>query len=616
MRRPWQVWLAFAISLLVAVAAVGWLSYRALESDRADAVAAARAAREELARLAMWRLDSAATTLIAQENAQPYFAYRPFYSAGDILNGNPAAKTSVTPLLPSPMLTAENPQVKLYFEVNSLGEFSSPIVPPPDLLARVVPAYLSAEKVAGNRQRLEALGRLVSLDRLLAVLPASDLPASGERPVPANLSFPASAARGHADALQQTNQVAQSPEQQAITQSALNVNEFQARAQFTLQNSMQAPANNNLLTPTDVRMTVMKPFWLDGQLLVARRVLRRGSESVQGCWLDWQTVKGQLQATISDLLPDALLEPADPAHADERSHMMAVLPVKLIAGEVPAQIVTRRTPVRLALWVTWCSLALAAVAVALLLQGVLALSERRAAFVSAVTHELRTPLTTFRMYVDMLAAGMVRDEQSRSDYLETLRREADRLTHLVENVLAYARLERGGPGARIRPVQVAELLSHAGDRLASRAAQANFSLQVDAPPEVLDSEVVADPAAVEQILFNLVDNACKYARVAENRTLELRIARHKDRVLLKLHDHGPGVSDRESNRLFQPFRKSARDAADSAPGVGLGLTLSRRLARDMGGELSLDNHTQDGACFVLNLQAGAISKAGNPAKRE
>jgi hypothetical protein len=71
MRRPWQVWLAFAISLLVAVAAVGWLSYRALESDRADAVAAARAAREELARLAMWRLDSAATTLIAQENAQP-----------------------------------------------------------------------------------------------------------------------------------------------------------------------------------------------------------------------------------------------------------------------------------------------------------------------------------------------------------------------------------------------------------------------------------------------------------------------------------------------------------------------------------------------------------------
>jgi signal transduction histidine kinase len=152
--------------------------------------------------------------------------------------------------------------------------------------------------------------------------------------------------------------------------------------------------------------------------------------------------------------------------------------------------------------------------------------------------------------------------------------------------------------------------------LASRAAQANFSLQINAPPELLDSEVVADPVAVEQILFNLVDNACKYARVADNRTIELQIARHKDRVLLKLHDHGPGVADRERKRLFQPFRKSARDAADSAPGVGLGLTLSRRLARDMGGELSLDNHTHDGACFVLILQAGAMFKAANPAKRE
>ena len=560
-------------------------------------------------------LDSAAATLIAQENARPYFAYRTFYSDGENRRSNGTTKTPVRPLLPSPMLTTENPQVRLYFEVNSLGEFSSPIVPPAEFLARVVPAYLSAEKVSESRERLEVLPQLVSLDRLLTALPAVDPPASLKPPLLANLPSRANAAQGHSDARQRANQISQSPEQQGIAQSALNVNEFLARSQFTLQNSAIAPANNNLLTATDVRMTVMKPIWLDGQLLLARRVLLSGSESVQGCWLDWETLKGQLQATIIDLLPDAVLQPADSAHAEERSHMMAVLPVELVAGEVPVLVVSGRTPVRLSLWVTWCSLALAAVAVALLLQGVLALSERRAAFVSAVTHELRTPLTTFCMYVDMLAEGMVSDEQRRSEYLKTLRREADRLTHLVENVLAYARLERGGPGARIGPVRVADLLSRAGDRLASRAAQAHFSLQVDAPPEVLNSEVVADPAAVEQILFNLVDNACKYARLAEDRTIELQIACQEDRVLLKLQDHGPGVAGRGRKRLFQPFRKSARDAADSAPGVGLGLALSRRIARDMGGELSLDNHTHDGACFVLILQAGATSSDANPAKR-
>jgi signal transduction histidine kinase len=616
MRRPWQIWLTFTVSLLVTVAAVGWLSYRALESERAEALTADRAAREELARLAMWRLDSAAATLIAQENARPYFAYRPFYSAGEIRSGIRTAETPVSPLLPSPMLSAENPQVQLYFEVNALGEFSSPTVPSPEFWPRAVPAYLSAEKVVENRRRLEALTQLVSLDRLLAALPAADPPASVEPRVLAHLPSRVNASQGHPGARHPANQIAQSPEQQVISQSALNASEFQARSQFTLQNAANAPASNNLLTPTDVQMTVMRPLWLDGQLLLARRALLSGSELVQGCWLDWQTLKDQLQATIIDLLPDALLEPTDPAHAEERSHMMAVLPVELIPGEVAALTGTGWTPLRLSLWVAWCSLSLAAVAVAVMLQGVLALSERRAAFVSAVTHELRTPLTTFRMYVEMLAEGMVHDERSRSDYLETLRREADRLTHLVENVLAYARLERGRPGARIGPVRVAELLFHASDRLASRAAQAHFMFQVNAPPEVLNSEVVADPAAVEQILFNLVDNACKYARVAEDRAIELQIARDEDRVLLKLHDHGPGVADREQKRLFQPFRKSARDAADSAPGVGLGLALSRRMARDMGGELSLDSHTHDGACFVLILQAGATSMDATPSEPE
>ena len=76
------------------------------------------------------------------------------------------------------------------------------------------------------------------------------------------------------------------------------------------------------------------------------------------------------------------------------------------------------------------------------------LSERRGAFVSAVTHELRTPLTTLRMYTEMLADGMVPDEPRRRSYLQTLRAEADRLGHLVENVLAYSRLERNRRGLR------------------------------------------------------------------------------------------------------------------------------------------------------------------------
>ena len=261
------------------------------------------------------------------------------------------------------------------------------------------------------------------------------------------------------------------------------------------------------------------------------------------------------------------------------------------------------SPVRLSLVLAWGSLLFGAVAVALLLKGVMTLSERRGAFVSAVTHELRTPLTTFRMYAEMLSEGMVPDEANRRRYLDTLRIEADRLTHLVENVLAYSRLERSKPGGRVAPLAVNDLLATAAGRLADRAAQAGFELVVDAREETRRSQVLADPSAVEQILFNLVDNACKYAAAATDRTLHLAAETREGSFYLSVRDRGPGVDPARRRMLFQAFRKSAADAAVTAPGVGLGLALCRRLARDMGGDLRYEPAAGGGACFVLRLKA-------------
>jgi signal transduction histidine kinase len=278
----------------------------------------------------------------------------------------------------------------------------------------------------------------------------------------------------------------------------------------------------------------------------------------------------------------------------------------LIPGLIPADPADGGlSPIKLSLLVAWGAMAVAGVAAAILLRGVVALSERRAAFVSAVTHELRTPLTTFRIYAEMLGEGMVREESDRRHYLDTLRVEADRLTHLVANVLAYARLERGRPGGRIESMTVERLLEVASERLAGRAARAQLRLSVELRDDVLNRGVRADPAAVEQILFNLVDNACKYAASATDRTLHLSADAENGRVLIRLRDHGDGIDTADQRRLFQPFHKSARDAANSAPGVGLGLALSQRLARDMGGDLCYEGGDSDGACFVLTLPSSA-----------
>ena len=219
-----------------------------------------------------------------------------------------------------------------------------------------------------------------------------------------------------------------------------------------------------------------------------------------------------------------------------------------------------------------------------------------------MTHELRTPLTTFRMYSEMLAENMVPDKSRRQSYLNTLRSEADRLFHLVENVLSYARLERG----RKRTVQVANttvggLLSGMQRRLEERAGQSEMELVTEADDDVLERSLVTDVSAIEQIAVNLVDNACKYAAEAADRRIHLQWAAGDGEVVMRVRDHGPGVDQDVQRRLFEPFTKSAREAAHSAPGVGLGLALCRRLARQLGGRLSLESSGNGGACFALRL---------------
>ena len=187
----------------------------------------------------------------------------------------------------------------------------------------------------------------------------------------------------------------------------------------------------------------MTSVWLGpgaSGLALIRRVRLNGTEAIQGCILDWPRVRQWLLGEVKDLLPSAQLEPRTaPARGEE--YLLASLPLRLIPGALanPPEGSAQFLP---GLAAAWGGILLAISAMVALFVGTLALSERRATFVSAVTHELRTPLTTFRMYTEMLAKGMVSNEKQR-DYLDTLHREANRLGHLVENVLAYARLQRG-----------------------------------------------------------------------------------------------------------------------------------------------------------------------------
>jgi signal transduction histidine kinase len=120
-------------------------------------------------------------------------------------------------------------------------------------------------------------------------------------------------------------------------------------------------------------------------------------------------------------------------------------------------------------------------------------------------------------------------------------------------------------------------------------------------PVKCESRVRVELTMVDRILSNLVDNAIKYGASAVDRRTHLDVAPLGRWLAVTVRDHGPGLQPSLMRRLFRPFSKSAQDAAQSAPGVGLGLALSRRLARAMGGELRLQENGSVGACFTLTI---------------
>ncbi len=585
--RPWKIWLGFALGLAVVLAALSWITLGALALDRAEHEAQTTAVLEENLRLALWRLDSAVAPILGQASSYPYFAYTSFYPAERAYTRMFAEIERGEILVPSPLLEPPSPYILLNFQVGPEG-FVSPQAPTGNMRDLAETGYLGCEQVEAAGDRLAQLSGLLDLESLRQEMIV-------ER---------ASALDGNLGADNQLQLATISTQRQGFdnreAQALLNTNEYTARNWAVAANPVQQEwaGNKGGGWFEKVDEGPFRALWVEGQLLFVRHLNVQGQDYVQGCWLDWEGLRGWLLESIHDLLPNATLMPCETYAASPRR--LASLPLELFPGRVPGLLPEPTTSsIRFSLVVAWVCFGLAALAFAVLLAGAISLSERRGAFVSAVTHELRTPLTTFRMYTDMLAEGMVRKPEKRQRYLETLRREADRLGHLVENVLAYARLERNRAGAKIADLEVDALLGSFRRRLEERAARADMELVVE--NEAPGAALRGDATAVEQIVFNLVDNACKYAREAEDKRIHLRVRRTGKGVALQVCDHGPGVAKQEAARLFQPFRKSARDAAHSAPGVGLGLALSRRLARAMRGDLRADTRVEQGACFELEL---------------
>lgn len=354
--------------------------------------------------------------------------------------------------------------------------------------------------------------------------------------------------------------------------------------------------------------TVLAAAWIEDELFLLRRVEGAEGEVVQGIWLDAKALASALESQIPDLFPDAEVLPlaASASPAEGAARRLAALPMFVKPGPLanpPAKVAVSVFPYAM----VWLGVLVILLGSGGLLSVTLSLSERRAAFVTAVTHELRTPLTTLRTYAEMLGDPRMTDPAKRQRYVGTMQREAERLGHLVENVLSYSQIEQGKGGLTVESIEIGALLHRAQPRLEERASQGGLELVLAAVPGPIWAR--GEAMAIEQILFNLVDNAAKYARPDDDKTLTISARADGAMISISVADRGHGIATADRKKVFTAFSKSAQEAAETAPGVGLGLALCKRLARQLGGDLVLDDAHAPGTAFVLTLGKTPAPKA-------
>ncbi|MEL6430819.1 MAG: HAMP domain-containing sensor histidine kinase [Planctomycetota bacterium] len=348
------------------------------------------------------------------------------------------------------------------------------------------------------------------------------------------------------------------------------------------------------------------PLWCTGAqggrlLVLARRVESPLGVRHRADALPWADLRATLLGDVDDLFPAADVVPVEVKDA-EVDLQLAAVPVRLEV-DLGAERARRRAPgaTRFLLWflgLAWLALVTAIGFGWVALRASVRYGDQHRRFTHAVTHELRTPLTTFRMYCEMLHAGMV-PEGARAEYLATLESESARLSGLVENVLRYARLEEGAGSAQLERVTLGDLVERHRSRLERIAGAATAALRVDVDDGATPLDT--DPDAVLQVLSNLVENACKYG-LGEDRRVLVEARARAEIVEVDVVDFGPGLAAKESRLVFEPFERAGRTDADPTPGVGLGLALARDLARALRGDLVLVQG--DGGCgarFRLSL---------------
>lgn len=227
------------------------------------------------------------------------------------------------------------------------------------------------------------------------------------------------------------------------------------------------------------------------------------------------------------------------------------------------------------------------------------LERLRRDFVANVSHELKTPLSVVKACIEALLDGAVDDPDARRPFLEQIHDQGERLHALILDLISLARIESGESVLDLQPLSVEQMVADCLDR--HRFPADNKRITLHALPPRTDQEVLvlADDEALSQVLDNLVDNAVKYTQ--EGGEIRVSWSQNHAHVELQVQDNGPGIPERDQQRIFERFYRVDKARSRELGGTGLGLAIAKHLSQSMNGSIKVRSQVGRGTTFTIVL---------------
>lgn len=239
----------------------------------------------------------------------------------------------------------------------------------------------------------------------------------------------------------------------------------------------------------------------------------------------------------------------------------------------------------------------------------MAVAKLKSDFVSNVSHELRTPLALIRLYAETLELGRVQTQEKTQEYYCIIRKESERLTALINNILDFSRIEAGRKEYEFRETDICELVHNTLESYRDQICEQGFAFEEQIDPNI--PKVQVDREAIARSVVNLVNNALKYS--AENKFIGVKLYRANGSVKLEVVDRGIGIARNEQAKIFEKFYRAGDPLVHNTKGSGLGLSLVRHIALAHGGNIDVESTIGKGSKFTLWLPINGAPSAQSQA---